>query len=75
MITGFILPAAAGFLLYVAFKTTVGFHLAKGVAALGLLLALILFHSFAWASTPALIMLLLLIVGLGVLIAFAHFMA
>ena len=71
MVTGFILPAIAAFLLVIFFKTADGLDLAKGVATIWLVLALILFRTFSWASTLALVMLLFLIVGLVVVIAYA----
>ncbi len=71
MVTGFILPAIAAFLLVILFKAADGYDLAKGVAAIWLILALILFRAFSWASTVSFVMILLLIVGLIVAIAYA----
>jgi hypothetical protein len=71
MVTGFILPAIAAFLLVIFFKAADGFDFAKGVATIWLVLALILFGAFSWASTVSMIMILLLIVGLVVAIAYA----
>ncbi len=74
MITGFVLPAIAALLLFVSFKTTEGFQLANGIAAVLLVLALILNITFSWTSLVAWVVYLLLIFGLVILLAYAHFM-
>ena len=74
MITGLILPAIAAFLLFFSFKTTDGFQLANGIAAVLLVLALILNTTYSWGPTVAFATYLFLIVGLMAVIAYAHFM-
>jgi len=72
MVTGFILPAIAAFLLFVSFKTVDGFDLVKFGGTAWFVLALVLFRTLAWASALSFVMFLLLIVGLIVLIAYAR---
>ncbi len=74
MVTGFILPAIAALLLIIAFKSTEGLHLAKIVATVSLVAILVLYRSFAWASTASFGLLVLLIFGLVGLIVYSLLM-